>query len=90
MAKHMLPPAAAKSYLPHIGRVLDECSEHLPVNAERLDDYMPKMTFEMICSILLDLQPGIVKPEGPSGPIPHQEFVDTAKKAFPTMLDPKP
>ena len=65
MAKHMLPPRAAKSYLPHIGRVMQACSAGLPTNAHRLDEYMPKMTFEMICSILLDLQPGIVDENGP-------------------------
>jgi D-lactate dehydrogenase (cytochrome) len=84
MAKHMMNPRAARSYLPHIGRVLKDCSEHLPANATNLHDYMPKVTFEMICSILLDLQPGIVSGKASEF---DENFVRTARKVFPMMAD---
>ena len=84
MAKHMMNPKAGRSYLPHIGRVLADCSEHLPENAHDLGNYMPKVTFEMICSILLDLQPGIVSGKASEF---DEHFVKTARNVFPMMAE---
>ena len=44
-----------------------------------------EMTFEMVCSVLLDLQPGLVQGEQSSRGIPHAEFVATARRIFPLM-----
>ena len=82
MAKHMMPPRAAKAYLPNIARVLGASSAGLPRHAARLGDYMPKVTFEMICSILLDVRPGIVSGTASAR---DEAFVATARRVFPLM-----
>lgn len=82
MAKDMMPPRAAQSYLPHLARVMPACSAHLPQHAHALGEYVPLMTFEMICSVLLDRVPRIVS--GEADPL-DTEFVDTAKQVFPLM-----
>jgi len=82
MNKPMMSPKAAQSYLPHLARVMPACSAHLAAHGASLPEYVPLMTFEMICSVLLDKQPGIVAGEASEL---DKRFVETSKRVFPAM-----
>lgn len=47
MNQPMMSPKAAQTYIPHLGRVMDECSLHLAANGHDMGDYLPRVTFEM-------------------------------------------
>lgn len=47
MNQPMMSPKAAQSYIPHLGRVIDECSLHLAANGHDMANYLPRVTFEM-------------------------------------------
>ena len=84
MNQPMMSPKAAQSYLPHLNRVMPACSEHLAAHGDKIDDYAARMTFEMICSVLLDHRPGIVS--GTASEL-DQRFVETSKRVFPLMAE---
>ncbi len=86
MNQPMMSPKSAQTYIPHLERVMDECSRHLAANGSDMANYLPKVTFEMICSVLLDHIPHIVAPGNRASQL-DEDFVHTAKKVFPLMAE---
>ena len=41
MARHMMPPKEAQSFIPNLERVMQDCSAHLPAHAREVDEYVP-------------------------------------------------
>lgn len=82
ISKHLASPAAAQSYLAHLNSVLPSCIENFPNNDKEIDEYMAKVTYEMICSVLLGKKTGIVS--GTAAPL-DEAFIGQAKQVFPLM-----
>jgi cytochrome P450 len=84
MARHMMPPKEAQSFIPNLERVMRDCSGGLRGHGGAVDEYVPLMTYEMICSILLDRRPGIVR--GAAADL-DERFVRTSRRVFPLMAE---
>jgi cytochrome P450 len=82
LAQFMMPPKQAQSYIPHLERVMQDCSSLLPQHANDMGNFVPLMTYEMIVSILLDRTANIVT--GKANDL-DTKFVKTSKTIFPLM-----
>ena len=83
MNQPMMSPSRAE--LPAPSQSCDaRLLKHLAAHGDKIDDYAARMTFEMICSVLLDHRPGIVS--GAASEL-DQRFVETSKRVFPLMAE---
>ncbi len=84
----LLSPDAARRYLPSILQTVPFISKGMPVNADNLDQYLNRASFDMFNSILIGAFPRITDPDTESDPL-DVEFSDKIAHIISTGLGMK-